>query len=426
MKKKNDRNLIKIIGFLLVVCIVLGKTTSVLNYKDTGGGGGWQRFYHMPQKTADVMFFGSSHAHCTVDHSLLWDQYGIAGYTLSAGSQRLDSTYYFLKEAIRVQKPKIAVVEVWGTVLDGMEYSEEAIYRNTLGMHWSKNLFEFVDYMAAGMGESSSYRNRVLCKLPIIHSRYKELSKEDFKDDLPYMRGYRGSFDIVSFETPVKVPADQKADLNPVCEDYAVDFRDSDHVNNSGAAKVTDHLARFLTANYELTDHRGDSKYKDWDLNKQYLDDKRETNMLNGLTDAGSYLQGVSTLQNRTVILSLNGNYMAAGDSYYDGLAALGICYEDYQKGGVWIFENGVPTLYLSGKEYSQKYPIKDGEIYVKSELHNEDCEDTELILNGKNYSFVENGLNILIYDQDTKQVIDHAGTNIYVSFEMIREDAAE
>ena len=64
--------------------------------------------------------------------------------------------------------------------------------------------------------------------------------------------------------------------------DYAVDFRDSDHVNNSGAAKVTDHLARFLTANYELTDHRGDSKYKDWDLNKQYLDDKRETNMLNG------------------------------------------------------------------------------------------------------------------------------------------------
>ena len=79
------------------------------------------------------------------------------------------------------------------------------------------------------------------------------------------------------------------------------------------------------------------------------------------------------------------------------GLNTFGICYEDYQKGGAWIFENGVPTLYLSGKEYSQKYPIKDGEIYVKSELHNEDREDTELILNGKNYSFVENGLNILI-----------------------------
>ncbi len=44
----------------------------------------------------------------------------------------------FLKrEAIRVQKPKIAVVEV-GNCIDGMEYSEEAIYRNIPRMHWSK------------------------------------------------------------------------------------------------------------------------------------------------------------------------------------------------------------------------------------------------------------------------------------------------
>ena len=46
--------------------------------------------------------------------------------------------------------------------------------------------------------------------------------------------------------------------------------------------------------------------------------------------------------------------------------------------------------------------------------------------MNGKNYSFVENGLNILIYDQDTNQVIDHAGTDVYVSFEMIREENVE
>ena len=140
MKKKNDRNLIKIIGFLLVVCIVLGKTTSVLNYKDTGGGGGWQRFYHMPQKTADVMFFGSSHAHCTVDHGLLWDQYGIAGYTLSAGSQRLDSTYYFLKEAIRVQKPKIAVVEVWGTEWSTVKRQFTEIHLECIGQKIFLNL----------------------------------------------------------------------------------------------------------------------------------------------------------------------------------------------------------------------------------------------------------------------------------------------
>ncbi|MFR6366906.1 hypothetical protein [Gallintestinimicrobium sp.] len=56
MKKRNYRNLAKFLGFAVVIGIMLGKITSVLNYKDTGGGGGWQRFYEMPQKTAEVMF----------------------------------------------------------------------------------------------------------------------------------------------------------------------------------------------------------------------------------------------------------------------------------------------------------------------------------------------------------------------------------
>ena len=65
---------------------MLIKVISVLTYKDTGGGGGWQNFYRTGRGTVDVMFFGNSHVHCTVDHGLLWDNYGIAGYTLVSGS----------------------------------------------------------------------------------------------------------------------------------------------------------------------------------------------------------------------------------------------------------------------------------------------------------------------------------------------------
>ena len=98
------------------------------------------------------MFFGNSHAHCTVDHGLLWNNYGIAGYTLSAGSQQLDSTYYFVKEAIEVQKPKVVVVEVYGALWEEISNLEETVYRNTLGMRWSANLWNFVGYMAVSMG----------------------------------------------------------------------------------------------------------------------------------------------------------------------------------------------------------------------------------------------------------------------------------
>lgn len=91
--KNNWRNAIKIILFSILVISMLWGILSIFNYKDMGGGGGFQRFYQADKNSIDVLFFGSSHAHCTIDHGLLWDQYGMAGYTLSAGSQELDSTY---------------------------------------------------------------------------------------------------------------------------------------------------------------------------------------------------------------------------------------------------------------------------------------------------------------------------------------------
>lgn len=486
MKKIKWKNPGKIILFAVIVGVIMTGVTEVLNYKDTGGGGGWQRFYAMPKKTADVMFFGSSHAHCTVDHGLLWDEYGIAGYTLSAGSQRLDGTYHFLKEAIRVQQPEVAVVEVWGSVLPGMEYTEEALYRNALGMHWSKNLFEYVDDMSEGMGKDNAYRNRVLCKLPIIHSRYRELGREDFVDDIPYLRGYRGSFDIEAFERPEAIPESDTMELDPLCEeylykiihlaeesgtqlvfmaapyilskeeqmllnrtaeiarqenipmidynvladelglDYATDFRDSDHVNNSGAAKVTAHLGKFLKEEYRLQDRRGQKGYEDWEKNSRYLEDKYVSKRLQDAVEANAYLSALGTLEGQTVVLSLTGNYMAAGDAYYEGLVAMGICYEDYEKGGTWVFEDGDPSLYLPGREYNRCYLVNGSEIHLESRIYEEEGEQKQInkiIFNGKNYSFAENGINVLVYDQRINQIVDHAGVDIYVNFDVIREE---
>lgn len=485
MKKIKWKNWGKIILFTGIVGVIMSGVTGILNYKDTGGGGGWQRFYAMPEKTADVMFFGSSHAHCTIDHGLLWDEYGIAGYTLSAGSQRLDGTYYFLKEAISVQQPKVAVVEVWGSVLPGVEYTEEALYRNALGMRWSKNLFEYVAYMTKGMGKDDAYRNRVLCKLPIIHTRYRELGREDFEDEIPYLRGYRGSFDIQAFEKPEVIPESDTLSLDPLCEeylykiirlaeenntqlvfvaapyilssdeqrrlnrtaeiarqenipmidyniladeiglDYMADFRDSDHVNNSGAAKVTAHLGNFLKETYQLPDRRGQKGYEDWDKNSRYLKNKLVSKQLQDAAEANEYLSVLGALEGQTVVLSLTGNYMAAGDAYYEGLAAMGICYEDYVKGGTWVFEDGVPSLYLPGKEYNRCYQINGSEIHLESEIYEENEEEkqkNEIMLNGKNYSFIENGINVLVYDQTINQIVDHAGVDIYINFDVIRE----
>ena len=98
--KKIGLYVIKIVAFFLLLSFLLKGIFSVFMYKDMGGGGGWQRFYQAKDNSIDVLFFGSSHAHCTVDHRILWEDYGIAGYTISAGSQNIDSTYYFTDESV--------------------------------------------------------------------------------------------------------------------------------------------------------------------------------------------------------------------------------------------------------------------------------------------------------------------------------------
>jgi len=45
---------------------------------------------------------------------------------------------------------------------------------------------------------------------------------------------------------------------------YHTDLYDEDHVNPSGARKVTDYLGQFLTANYDIPDRRQDSAYASW------------------------------------------------------------------------------------------------------------------------------------------------------------------
>lgn len=484
MNKKKWFDISKGIIFFVLVGIIFIKALNILNYKDTGGGGGWQNFYSIPEKTIDVMFFGSSHAHCTIDHGKLWDEYGIAGYTLSAGSQMLDSTYYFVKEALEVQKPKLLVVEVWGSVLTEGKNGDEIIYRNALGMKWSDNLLEFVNCLVQDVDQDASYRNRILAKMPIVHSRYKELVKEDFVNNMPYMVGYRGSFDVVEFEQPVEINEEIMMPMGERCEeyiykiidlakeyetdvlfiaspyilsdeeqmilnnvakiatennvpminynhladelqiDYKRDFRDEAHVNNYGAKKVTSHLGEYIKNNYEIPDRRLEEGYEAWDLNKRYLDNKWITKALTDSGEINTYLETLSTVDDRLVILSLNGNHTAAGDVYYDSLATLGIGYEDYVKGGVWVFENKVPTLYLEGKEYNQCYEITDGEIHFESEVVDVDGyeeQQAEIIFEGKNYSTVQNGINVLVYDPVTKQMIDHVGTDIYVNFDVIR-----
>ena len=52
--------------------------------------------------------------------------------------------------------------------------------------------------------------------------------------------------------------------------DAAADFRDGEHLNDYGAAKVTRHFGSWLKSQYELPDRREGQKDNSWDEALQY------------------------------------------------------------------------------------------------------------------------------------------------------------
>lgn len=132
-------------------------------------------YYDLPQDTVDVLMIGSSHIGVNVSSSQLFNQYGIASYRCWGSIQPIWNSYYYLKECLSVQRPKVVVLEVHGCVY-GSEYADyERRYKNLIGMRPSLNKIDAV--MASAEEEEWSTH---LLSLPVYHTRFDELSMDDF------------------------------------------------------------------------------------------------------------------------------------------------------------------------------------------------------------------------------------------------------
>jgi len=79
----------------------------------------------------DVLLVGSSHMLNGLSPNYLFTDYGFTSYVFATGGQRFDVNYYFLKEALKKQKPKVVVLELYFAA-DTSEYSHIGYTRNAL------------------------------------------------------------------------------------------------------------------------------------------------------------------------------------------------------------------------------------------------------------------------------------------------------
>lgn len=187
----------------------------------------YQGFYDLKKDTVDVLFFGSSHGSCGFLPQELYDEYGITSYNLSCEQQSVLASYYWLKEALRYQKPKVVVLEsymLFGNYDEGPLVSNSDLTRKAIeSMHWSKSKMDAINDVCAldnTQGKLSYYFPSIF-----YHDRWKSLEKKDFDFYGAHYSELKG-YTMIShkgygeFDGYDKADFSECAEMNPLMKEY--------------------------------------------------------------------------------------------------------------------------------------------------------------------------------------------------------------
>ncbi len=465
------KNAAKIVIFCILFLFLFNRIYDIFSWKDTAGDyySSMESFYDLEKDTVEVLFLGSSHCYCSVIPARLWEDYGMASFNMAISGQDLAGSYYNFKEALKTQDLKVVCVDLYGCTFHGY-LIEGNLYRNTLSRKLSLISIDAVNSMV-----ETDNKSDYILRWPIIHTRYKELKKQDFLNERPAYLGYSSGFntnaiakleyayvepkpfgeeeqewllkiielaqesdtELVFFLAPYQVPLEAQEYLAyakemiaeydiPVIDmvelseavglDWSRDFIDYGHTNYFGACKVTDYLGKFLKVNYDLQDYRGDERYALWDLDLKTREHEVTNYYLKQIGDAKTYLEEISRLEDYTIIVSTTGEYISGEANIDEYLQLLGPFQEFYDGAGVWVFDNKNCTYASTGSEFLQVLPLSYGEALLSGTAGR-----ISVLVDRAEYQKTESGINIVVYDNLQGVVADCVGLDAMYSYGVIR-----
>ena len=322
------KEIIKTISFILIFLFLLVSVTYVVqmngDVKDRFAG-----FYSEPKNSIDAIIIGSSPVYPCYATPKIWGDTGIATYLLSSNMQRPVAGYYLVKEALKTQKPKLFIFEMRmyaaneEDMIGNMAHTREV----TDNMRYSWNRIQTINAMVPDISERYTYYFDIFkyhsnWKTMVLWSQLRDFTYS-YPDDLKgyvtedkvgpttlydasadekrtpveavqekYLRKMLEELkaahqDALFIVTPYLLTDEKQENYNymeDIIESYgykflnmnndyagvgvnaAEDFTDyGNHMNAQGGAKVTAYLEKYLKANYDFTDRRGDPAYASWD-----------------------------------------------------------------------------------------------------------------------------------------------------------------
>lgn len=443
-----------------------------------------ETFYELEDNSIDVGFYGSSVVAAAVDPFQIYKEEGISSYNFGVMSQNMMGTYFWVKESLRTQKPKVVCVEVKAAGRT-QDKDQDKARKSYDYMEWSKNKIQY-----AYENEHTYHKDELwdyLFPLAKYHDRWQDLIYDDFDfisgNYISYTRGMvtltsecREKDPELADTQGIKLdPKDIKTDFNRVNEAYLrriitdcqeqgikvilfktpdsnwttkkhnhiveiansykdVDFLDlstrdwfegqnfvyateaSDyyHVNLIGTKKVSAYLGAYLKKHCDLPDRRQDSKIsKVFDRELKDYECVYEDAMLNFETNPTKFFQKLK--QDRYAVLVSSGKSIAGhySEEEKSALKALGISDKFFN-----VYEGGSNAIaILDGKH---KETLVSQITEEKPQLNTNTALSNGVpvkIVSGKNASSIiiggteevvdVSGVNLIVYDKQTKTVGD-------------------
>ena len=171
------KKVILVLAFCLLFAGIYHYYDTVMMLKPDDGKKLLDDYRGLERNTVDVITIGSSHVGVNIDPDLLYRAYGIADVNLWSGMQPLWLSYYFAKEALRYQHPRLLVVDTYRCLENDdygeYQYSVKGVQALSPGLDKVRaSLASFEDWKTAA---------EVLWGMPVYHERYDQLTREDFE-----------------------------------------------------------------------------------------------------------------------------------------------------------------------------------------------------------------------------------------------------
>lgn len=181
--------------------------------------------------------------------------------------------------------------------------------------------------------------------------------------------------------------------------DFSTDFSDTVHMSYIGSERFSEYLGQYITQRYDLPDHRGDERYKSWDIMAQFCAKQKNTAIIRQTQDMTEYLKTICA-GDYTVIYNLLGEFSVTEeyDVLREALSYANIDTESISPGYTQVNIGNEPV----NASYGDAWRIETSDNCWLVQDYGE-----KVTFGGNEINFFEYGLSVVVYDPLTKTIVD-------------------